>query len=728
MALNFVTETELPGDPPSPDGSQRVQSPAPPAPSCEEIARCLPQLVILECLGRGGMGAVYKVHQPNLDRVVALKILLRHREDGAADAAFVERFTREARALARLNHPSIVAVHDYGEAAGYPYLIMEYVDGLTLRQLLAHGKLAPEEALAIVPKICEALQFAHQKGIVHRDIKPENILVDKAGQVKITDFGIAKMIAPGAAEHSLTGAREVVGTPHYMAPEQVEQPQRVDHRADIYSLGVVFYEMLTGELPLGKFQPPSHKVQLDVRLDEVVLRALAKEPERRYQQVDGLKTAVEEIATSTAGPDPAVDAHPTAPPECASRAAREVPDATRARPQEPSDLSRLAIVGVIWAVLFPLNWFVAYTPPGWAIIAALRSSLGNVVTGLLELPLVVLGFSAPIGVTLLGLVVIHQVRQARGRLRGLGLGLFNALLFPLLILNLWPIWLGRQIAIQVTLAAKARGYAVGNLGWVIVLLLMLLALGLDILLVRFAWKLARRPVTTPPVPDSSADAAAPARNWARSLALRLALVVSLHLAVLETYDQLSVRWRESTGELWSMALFCVSIVALVWAAWPLYRRTRSVAAIIVSSLLLVAGCWALGGFYNLQLRPNLGLYEEEDWVASIPGFRWGWRQNLAENLWNKPAAPPFGPEVQALLSLSNEHPAALLDFETGKQMTRSAFDESDPESRKWARSETLDLAAVLDQGRCSLVGLDLGAAWFHPNYTWGRNAPNKKLI
>ena len=164
MALNFVTETELPGDPPSPDGSQRVQSPAPPAPSCEEIARCLPQLVILECLGRGGMGPGYKVHQPNLDRVVALKILLRHREDGAADAAFVERFTREARALARLNHPSIVAVHDYGEAAGYPYLIMEYVDGLTLRQLLAHGKLAPEEALAIVPRFARRSSSLTRRG------------------------------------------------------------------------------------------------------------------------------------------------------------------------------------------------------------------------------------------------------------------------------------------------------------------------------------------------------------------------------------------------------------------------------------------------------------------------------------------------------------------------------------------------------------------------------------
>jgi len=151
-----------------------------------------------------------------------------------------------------------------------------------------------------VPKICEALQFAHQRGIVHRDIKPENILLDKEGHVKIADFGIAKILAPGAQDLSLTGGKDVVGTPHYMAPEQVEKPQTVDHRADIYSLGVVFYEMLTGELPLGKFQPPSRMVHVDVRLDEVVLHALEKNPDRRYQHVNEVKTDVETIASSPA--------------------------------------------------------------------------------------------------------------------------------------------------------------------------------------------------------------------------------------------------------------------------------------------------------------------------------------------------------------------------------------------------------------------------------------------
>jgi len=262
-------------------------------PSVPELAKLFPQLEILECLGCGGMGAVYKARQPRLERFVALKILAPEKQ---SDPQFAERFEREARALARLNHPNIVAVFDSGEVQGHFYLVMEFVDGLTLRQVIQNGKLSPAEALQIVPKICEALQYAHEQGIVHRDIKPENILLDKQGHVKIADFGIAKIAGQESKDFSLTGARDVMGTPHYMAPEQLEKPQSVDHRADIYSLGVVFYEMLTGELPLGKFAPPSKKVQVDVRLDEVVLHALEKEPERRYQQASQVKTAVETIA------------------------------------------------------------------------------------------------------------------------------------------------------------------------------------------------------------------------------------------------------------------------------------------------------------------------------------------------------------------------------------------------------------------------------------------------
>jgi predicted Ser/Thr protein kinase len=275
-------------------------------PPVADLAKLFPQLEVLEFLGKGGMGAVYKARQPSLDRLVALKILP---PTAAGGPDFAERFNREARALARLSHPNIVTVYDFGQVRSVlsaapaellHYLVMEFVDGGNLRQIERAGRLTPEQALTIVPQLCEALQFAHNEGIVHRDIKPENILLDKKGRVKITDFGIAKMLSRTAEGKPLTGARDVVGTPHYMAPEQIEKPLTVDHRADIYSLGVVFYEMLTGELPLGKFAPPSRKVQVDVRLDEVVLHALEKEPDLRYQQASHVKTAIETIAHSEA--------------------------------------------------------------------------------------------------------------------------------------------------------------------------------------------------------------------------------------------------------------------------------------------------------------------------------------------------------------------------------------------------------------------------------------------
>jgi serine/threonine protein kinase len=292
-----------------PDPSESKFTP----PAIDQLAPHFPQLELLELLGRGGMGAVYKARQKELNRLVALKVL--PSEKAERDPAFAERFAREARALASLSHPNIVTVFDYGQAGGHCYLLMEYVDGLSLRQLLQRGTMKPEEAVAIVPRICEALQFAHQHGIVHRDIKPENILVDTQGRVKIADFGIAKIIGAETERTNLTEPRQTIGTPHYMAPEQVEKPSTVDHRADIYSLGVVFYEMLTGELPLGKFASPSQKVQVDVRLDEIVLRALEKEPARRYQQASQVKTAVESMSSkpSATGPASIIPSRPNSP-------------------------------------------------------------------------------------------------------------------------------------------------------------------------------------------------------------------------------------------------------------------------------------------------------------------------------------------------------------------------------------------------------------------------------
>jgi predicted Ser/Thr protein kinase len=279
---------------PHADRPERSGNFTPPKP--HQLAQHFPHLEILDLIGHGGMGAVYKARQRGLDRLVALKILP---PEVGKDPSFAARFSREARALAKLSHPNIVGVHDSGNSGGLYYLLMEYVDGVNLREAIQTKELTPAEALAIVPQICEALQYAHDEGIVHRDIKPENILLDKKGRVKIADFGLARLLGQAPDNFTLTGSHQIMGTPRYMAPEQMEGSHEVDHRADLYSLGVVFYEMLTGELPLGRFDVPSHKVQLDVRVDEVVLRTLEKEPSRRYQQASEIKTDVEAISDFT---------------------------------------------------------------------------------------------------------------------------------------------------------------------------------------------------------------------------------------------------------------------------------------------------------------------------------------------------------------------------------------------------------------------------------------------
>jgi len=300
------------------DGSAFAQTTPQPGrfipPEPEHLAAHFSNLEILERIGHGGMGAVYKARQIKLDRPVALKIM---RPESSDDPTFAERFNREARTLARLNHPNIVAVHDFGDVTisqteaedGKPcilyYFVMEYIDGANLRQLIQTADIQQEQALAIIPQVCDALQYAHDENVVHRDIKPENILVDKLGRVKIADFGLAKLAAPSPEDFTLTGTHQVMGTPSYMAPEQMSGSRLVDHRADIYSLGVVFYEMLTGELPMGHFEPPSKKVAIDGRLDEIVLRSLASEPERRYQQVSEISSQVNVVRGNAAYSQPA---------------------------------------------------------------------------------------------------------------------------------------------------------------------------------------------------------------------------------------------------------------------------------------------------------------------------------------------------------------------------------------------------------------------------------------
>ncbi len=284
-------------------GSTPVSSPAfawtPPA--VEEVAPWFPDYEVQALLGRGAMGAVYRAVQRKLERPVAIKLLP---PEIAAREGATTRFEREARAMARLQHPNIVALHDYGRTAeGHLFIVMEYVDGADLSRLIhaESGGLSVPHALEIVGQVCDALQYAHSRGFVHRDIKPGNVLVDTEGRVKIADFGLAKVVArhsdvesaPGqysTLESRATLTGQALGTPDYTAPEQLKGGP-VDHRADIYSLGVMFYEMLTGDLPRGAWTPPSQITAAPARLDEVVTRAMQTEPENRYQHASEVKAA-----------------------------------------------------------------------------------------------------------------------------------------------------------------------------------------------------------------------------------------------------------------------------------------------------------------------------------------------------------------------------------------------------------------------------------------------------
>ena len=266
-------------------------------PPVEVLNAKFPDLELDYLIGQGGMGAVYRARHSNLDRIVALKVLAPQLGE---DPAFAERFLREARTLAKLSHPNIVAVFDVGQIDDLYFLTMEFVEGVNLRDTIEAKTIDPENALSIIPQICDALQYAHDQGVVHRDIKPENILLATDGTIKIVDFGLAKMLDPKAQDFTLTATRQVLGTYKYMAPEQIETPDSVDHRADLYSLGVVFYELLTGELPIGRFALPSEKAAVNQRLDDVVMKTLEKEPDRRFQQASQLKTAVADAGTHVA--------------------------------------------------------------------------------------------------------------------------------------------------------------------------------------------------------------------------------------------------------------------------------------------------------------------------------------------------------------------------------------------------------------------------------------------
>lgn len=251
-------------------------------PSASELESLFPELKIQEMVGSGGMGCVFRAQQTRLERYVALKLLPRELGN---DGMFAERFAREARAMARLSHPNIVSIHDFGETKGLHYLVMEYMDGMNLRELLETGPLPIADVMRIFESVCQALAFAHAEGVVHRDIKPENILFNKMGNVALADFGLARLATDSHAAVSLTQTRQAMGTLNYMAPEQWENPKAVDFRADIYSLGILLYEMLTGRIPRGSFPPASTLCEATSEMDDAINKALQIDASDRHASV-----------------------------------------------------------------------------------------------------------------------------------------------------------------------------------------------------------------------------------------------------------------------------------------------------------------------------------------------------------------------------------------------------------------------------------------------------------
>ena len=287
------------------------------APEVAILAPHFPGYDIETLIATGGMGAVYRAVQKSLDRKVAIKILP---HEFSNDAAFCAGFEAEAKAMARLNHPNLIGVYDFGEVDGMLFIIMEYVPGKSLFHSSNGTAIDPSEVIRLVTGICHGLAHAHENGILHRDIKPSNILLDLSAQPKIGDFGLARPI-----ETKIQEGEEIFGTPHYTAPEVVNSPHAVDYRADIFSVGVLLHELLTGKLPADDRRPASAISHCDPRFDVIIRRATHPQPESRYSSATEIAKELEIIAAS-AGP-------------------RVLRTAAAAGPGKPGAAKRLAPVG-----------------------------------------------------------------------------------------------------------------------------------------------------------------------------------------------------------------------------------------------------------------------------------------------------------------------------------------------------------------------------------------------
>ncbi|OLC22952.1 MAG: hypothetical protein AUH40_12170 [Chloroflexi bacterium 13_1_40CM_65_17] len=284
--------------------------PAAPSPQAQPAERRIGKYIVKGELGRGGMGAVYLAEQPGLGREVAIKELI---QSAIADPVALKRFMQEAQVMARASHPNLVQVHDLEQIGDANYIVLEFVRGKSLRDRLNQSTLPLPQTFAIMHGVLQALDYAHKRAIVHRDMKPENVLISEEGDVKVADFGIARLMDDSGAGSTATKTGTTVGTPQYMSPEQVAS-SKVDGRSDLYSAGIMFYELVVGQPPFtaseadGPFtlmakhvqappKPPSvHRPGLDLGLEEVILKALAKRPEDRYQTGQEFDDAMTRIA------------------------------------------------------------------------------------------------------------------------------------------------------------------------------------------------------------------------------------------------------------------------------------------------------------------------------------------------------------------------------------------------------------------------------------------------
>lgn len=263
-------------------------------PSLEAMDAYLPQFKFEKLAACGGMGAVYRAYQESLDRRVAVKILP---PEFGAEKEFADRFKVEARAMAKLNHTNIVGVYDFGiTSGGHLYLVMEWIEGRTLHELIHHGNLSLRKATNLAMQLCEALAFAHEHQIIHRDIKPGNIMVNDSDHVKVADFGLARPVSDEAEQEN------PFGTPDYAAPE-IRGGSVVDHRVDIYAAGVVLYEMLTGTIPGEPRRSVTEFAKISTRWDAIVGKAIDPDPDKRYQDAGELRAHINVAMKQAAEPE-----------------------------------------------------------------------------------------------------------------------------------------------------------------------------------------------------------------------------------------------------------------------------------------------------------------------------------------------------------------------------------------------------------------------------------------